>query len=373
MNAVIDASAQVGFASDAQLREYLPATFRTRGWPAPARPWYQAPGGEFRESTYGDGYPWAGGFPGSDPERVVREVLDEGGARLAVLQPRGRGNLPDWTLNTEIYAATNRWLAERFLDPSVSGGRFRGTVLVNPEDPDGAIREIRRWSGHPGVVQVGVPLQSQQPYGKPQFQPIWRAAAEAGLAISVHISAGSGIERAPSPAGHMRTFAHYAAYMPLNYFHHLSSLIMDGTLARIPDVRFVFADGGSDILTPLIWRLDTFWRSMRDQTPWVRDVPSSYLADHVRFVVSGLEGPDDPAVAGDWLALTGKDALTMYGSNYPYWSSIDPGRLPDGYFDDQRRRILHDTAAAFYGLPDRRSAGASPGGEIVSAEQGGRT
>lgn len=364
---VIDSSAQVSFASDAELRSYLPATFRSRGWPNAARPWYQAPGGEYRENTYGEGYPWAGGHPGSDPERVAREVLDEGGARFAVLQPRGRGNLPDWTLNTQLYNATNRWLAERFLESSVGGGRFRGTLLVNPEDVEGAVREIGRWSGHPGFVQVGVPLQSREPYGKPQFQPLWRAAAEAGLPISLHITNASGIERPPSPTGHIRTFAHYAAYMPLNYFHHLSSLIMDGTLARIPDVRFVFADGGIDILTPLIWRLDTFWRSMREQTPWVEDVPSTYLGEHVRFCVSGYEGPVDPYLAADWLALTGKDDLLLYASNYPYWSSTTPDQLPEGYFDDQRQWILHDNAARLYGLPLGRGE-AVP----VSITQGGR-
>ena len=91
---------------------------------------------------------------------------------------------------------------------------------------------------------------------------------------------------ANSFAGHAYTYPGYAAFMPLNSFVHLATLIIEGTFGRLTDLRFVFADGGYDILTPLMWRLDTFWMSMRDQTPWVDRYPSEYLRDHVRFCSS---------------------------------------------------------------------------------------
>ena len=74
---------------------------------------------------------------------------------------------------------------------------------------------------------------------------------------------------------------------------------------RHPDLRFVFADGGYDILTPLMWRLDTFWMSMRDQTPWVDRYPSEYLPDHVRFCSSAFDGPTDESQASaGWTSPT---------------------------------------------------------------------
>lgn len=352
---LIDSSVHVAFASDAEFRSYLPEPMKTRGFPGTERPWYQAPGGEYLEHTYGEGFPWAGGYPGSNPDAVAADVLHED-VELAILQPLGRGNLPDWLLNNGLYSATNQWLAERFLDGSAGGGRFRGTILVNPEDPDGAIAEIRRWADHPKMVQIGVPLQSREPYGKPQFQPIWREAAEHGLPISLHISGGSGIEFPPTPAGHARTYPHYVSYMPWNYFHHLSSLILDGTLVRIPDVKFVFADGGMDLLTPLIWRLDTFWRAMREQTPWVVEAPSEYMRDHVRFCFSPFEGPAEPTYTADWMGMMGKDDLVMYASNYPFWSTATPDDLPPGLLGKQQQKILHDNAASYYGLDARVSA-----------------
>ena len=114
-----------------------------------------------------------------------------------------------------------------------------------------------------------MPMQSREPYGKPVFEPIWEAAAAHGLPVAVHINGGNGVDYAPTFAGHAHTYPGYASFMPLNYFVHLAKLIVEGMFGRHPDLKFVFTDGGYDILTPLMWRLDTFWLSMRDQTPWV--------------------------------------------------------------------------------------------------------
>ena len=166
---------------------------------------------------------------------------------------------------------------------------------MNPEDPKGAVAEIERLAGHPKLVQVGVPMQSREPYGKPMFEPIWEAAAAHGLPVAVHINGGNGVDHAPTFAGHAHTYPGYAAFMPLNYFVHLATLIIEGVFGRLPGLKFVFADGGYDILTPLMWRLDTFWLSMRDQTPWVDRYPSEYLPGHVRFCSSAFDGPIDAA------------------------------------------------------------------------------
>jgi len=170
------------------------------------------------------------------------------------------GNIADYLLNSRICAAVNDWLLDCWLEPDTTG-RFLGTIRVNPEDVKGAVAEIERLAGHPKMVQVGIPLQSREPYGKPMFEPIWEAAAAHGLPVAVHINGGNGVDHAPTFAGHAYTYPGYAAFMPLNSFVHLATLIIEGMFGRHPDLRFVFADGGYDILTPLMWRLDTFWMS----------------------------------------------------------------------------------------------------------------
>ena len=94
--------------------------------------------------------------------------------------------------------------------------------------------------------------------------------------------------------------------MPLNSFVHLATLIIEGVFGRHPDLRFVFADGGYDMLTPLMWRLDTFWMSMRDQTPWVDRYPSEYLPDHVRLLHVRVGRADGSRArpSGGWISPT---------------------------------------------------------------------
>ncbi len=338
---VIDINAHPFFPSNAVLREHLPPEYRSRGFPDIESSWYQAPDGDYAADLYQDGQ------PGSDPATVASQLFDGLGVDLAILNPRTRGNLPDRRLNSAICAATNEWLAKEWLDSRAGRRRYLGTIRVNPEDVEGAIAEIERWANHPRMVQIGVPLQSREPYGKPQFEPIWATAADHRLPVAVTINGGTGIDYAPTATGHTRTYLHYAAYMPLNYFHHLTNLIIEGVFGRIPNLVFVFPEGGIDILTPLMWRLDTFWRAFRDQTPWVLESPSEYLAAHARFG-TGLEGPTSDVPADEWLDQMGKADLLMYASNYPYWSWLRPDDLPTGFTTAQSAKILSGNAADLY-------------------------
>ncbi|EID08914.1 amidohydrolase family protein [Mycolicibacterium phlei] len=340
---VIDASVQPHFRYNAEIRRYLAEPHKLRAIPDVESQWYQAPGGDYRADLYAHGY------PGSDPETVAAHLFDEAGVDIAILNPLTRGNIADYLLNSRICAAVNDWLLDRWLEPDRTG-RFRGTIRVNPEDVRGAVAEIERLAAHPRMVQIGVPLQSREPYGKPVFGPIWEAAAAHGLPVVVHINGGNGVDYPPTFAGHAHTYPGYASFMPLNGFVHLATLIIEGTFGRHPGLRFVFADGGYDILTPLMWRLDTFWMSMRDQTPWVDRYPSEYLRDHVRFCSSAFDGPTDAALTERWMDFTDKADLVMYGSHYPHWSSTPPAEVARGLNEIQREKVLWRNAGALYGL-----------------------
>jgi len=75
--------------------------------------------------------------------------------------------MPDRHLGTAIAAANNEMMVRRWLDDNQYADRFRGTIRVNPDDITGALREIDKYRDHPRVVQIGVPLQSRELYGKP--------------------------------------------------------------------------------------------------------------------------------------------------------------------------------------------------------------
>ena len=118
---------------------------------------------------------------------------------------------------------------------------------------------------------------------------------------------------------------------------------------RRENVRF-FADGAADMLTPFIWRMDTFGRPHLEQTPWAPDMPSDYLPGHVYFIQDRLDGPGDADYAAEWLRMTGKEDMLLFGSSYPDWRMASPDGLPPAWTAEQRAKVLGGNAARLYGL-----------------------
>jgi predicted TIM-barrel fold metal-dependent hydrolase len=342
----IDASVQIFFKSDADLRTYLREPFKSRGYPHVDVPWFAPPGPRYVEEVGADG-----SHPGSDPERVGKAVLVERGFDVAVLHPMSSAAiLPDWHLGTAILSATNQMMVERFLEAGPYAERFRGTIRVNPRDIEGAVREIERWKGHPRIVQIGLPMQTEMPYGRAMYKPLWRAACDAGLPVAIHNEMGLGVTHPPTPSGITRTYSHLAAYQPVTFVWHLLNMIAEGIFEEFPDLKVVFADGAADMVTPFMWRMDTFGRPHLEQTPWAPNLPSSYLPGHVHFGHGLLDGPGEADYADEWLRFTGKEDMLLFGSSYPSWQMVTPEQLPPAWTPEQRAKVLGGNAAELYGI-----------------------
>ncbi|HVB11018.1 MAG TPA: amidohydrolase family protein [Bacillota bacterium] len=312
------------------LRAYMPEPWRSRPFPGLQRYFYPAPNGE------------ADPQGATDPEQTAQDVL--GSASAAILLPLTRGLLPDADLAAAICRATNDWLAAEWL----TRPGFYGSIRISPADPAQAVAEIERWAGDPRMVQVAVTMQSHQPYGQRAFAPIWEAAARSSLPVAVQIDGGSGVEYQSTPVGEGHHYFEWSALYPLNFGVHLASLIAEGVFARLPDLQFVFADGGLDMLPPLQWRMDKNWRPTRHEIPWVDRTPSAYLREHVRFLTRRREGPADAATRGRWLQLADAGNLLLYGSGYPGWDQCDPAAATLGADAEMSAQILGASARAWY-------------------------
>ena len=344
---VVDGSVHVFFQGNQEIRDWLSEPFKSRAIPDVEGGWYQTPDGEYAPETVEA----TDGYPGSDPRQVGPHLFEERGVDVAILLPLTRGIIPDRHVGSAICAAHNQMLAERWLDDEVYGERFRGTIRVNPEDIEGALKEIDRSSGHPRMVQIGIPLQSREPYGKPQFWPLWEEAERRSLPVAVHVEPGANhVAFAPTPSGHPRTYPQYATFMPLNYLYHLFNMIAEGVFERFQDLKFVWADGGAEMLTPFMWRFDTFGRPHLEQTPWAPNIPSSYLPDHVYFVQNHDDGPGQEGIGAEWAEMTGKSDMIMFGSSYPHWSMTDVDSISSDLTDEQRQKVLWQNADKLYGL-----------------------
>ena len=342
--AVIDASVHPRPKLGA-LKPYLPALWRDRRMPFGDRYYYPNPLGD----SVKDAFP-ADGPPGSDPALMSRHLFDDMGIETAILLPLTLGLLPDLDLRASICRATNQWLADTFLSGPGSE-RYRGSIRVSPADPASAVAEIEKWAGDKRFVQVAVPMQSNQLYGDRLFFPVWEAAAHHGLPVALHTDAETGVEAAPAPGGYFRHFMAYSVYQPTTFFNHLINMMAAGVLDRLPGLTLVFADGGWDMCAPFMWRLDKDYRPMRGDMPWMKRLPSDYIAEHVRFVAHSLEGPEDAGQMQEWLDISDAARTVLFGSNYPTWNLLHPNAAFADAAPATRSRILSGNAAALYRLP----------------------
>lgn len=361
---IVDSSVHVRPRNQAEFREYLPRVWKGRRLPSGDRYYYPNPVGEHLRDSYGEVGP-----PGSDPGLMNRHLFDGTGTSQAILHPLTLGLLPDIDLLNAICSATNEWLSETWLTQYNGAGRYKGTIRVAPGDPKAAVAEIEKWADHPHFVQVGVPMQSLQTYGKRVFWPVWEAAAHHGLPVAVHADAETGVEFPPTPAGYLHSFFGFSSLQPLTFINHLISLMVEGVFDHLPSLRMVFADGGFDVLGPMMWRLDKDYRPMRVDMPWMKRLPSDYLADHVRFVTHQMDGPAETEVASEWLPMVDGDSLLIYGSNYPSWDFLAPSLVYPDSEPAVRERILCRNAMDLY----RLSGGDSERPRDPEAGRGGAT
>jgi uncharacterized protein len=324
-------------------RLFISGTYRSM-YPAPTG---EPPYGEFLARARAEGTD-ALDLPGSDPS-VMREHMDEHGIDAAVLIPLTRGLNASSNHQTAICSATNDWLAATWLGEWNNDSRFYGSICVNPRDPEAAAAEIRRWGEHPAMAQVVVPMLVHSPYGQRLYHAIWAVAEEYGLPVAVRSDGGSGLEFPPTAVGYPRFFIEYNTLASANYGPHLASLIAEGVFEKYPKLKFVFADGGHDMLTQLIWRLDTTFPACRGETPWVKRMPSEYLGDHVRFVSAKHERPRlEGSALEDWARISRAESLLMFGSHFPHWTTMAPEELYPELPEATRSRLLAQNAAEFY-------------------------
>jgi predicted TIM-barrel fold metal-dependent hydrolase len=288
-----------------------------------------------------------------------RQLLDRYGIEWAVLtgdQPIEVSTLANPYYAQALASAYNDYLVDVWLPRDV---RFKGSLVVAPQDPAGAAREIRRLGGHPDIVQVLVSTGAQRPYGDPFYHPIWDACAEVGLPLAAHLGGNAGINAAPTGCGPPTFFWEAHALLCETGMGHLASVIAHGVFEKWPGARFVLIECGIAWVPALLWRLDEDYRALRKETPWLRRLPSEYAHGHVRFSTQPLEQPRDRRAMWPALEDIGARDMLMFASDYPHWDFDDPTflRLPKEW----REPVMDTNARTLYGLPAGAPDGAVSG------------
>jgi predicted TIM-barrel fold metal-dependent hydrolase len=312
----------------------------------PGYPWAH-PTSWYRQDVEQDGHP-----PGADVKAIRRDLLEAAGTDTAVLNADDAivlSLMPSSYRAAALARAHNEWIRERWLDEEP---RLRGAIVCPAQDPEAAAVEIRRVGQDERFVQVLLPGGAERPYGEPRYLPIFEAAAELGLPVAIH-SGGEGIGIAAPPGG-AGPVTFYIEWHTLgsatSTMGHLVSLLCHGTFERLPGLRVLLIEGGLAWLPGILWRLDTNWRALRAEVPWLERKPSEVARERVRFATQPLEHTDgDDELLFAMLAGAGAPEILCFASDYPHWDFDDPAfmlkRLPESW----RAPVLSENAAALYG------------------------
>jgi predicted TIM-barrel fold metal-dependent hydrolase len=133
------------------------------------------------------------------------------------------------------------------------------------------------------------------------------------------------------------------------YQAHLVSLIFSGVFDRIPDLRFVFEEGGFAWVPALVWRLDRTWRLLSDQVPSLSEPPSEIVRRHFWFTTQPMDEPDDPEDLNRVIRHLALDDRLMYASDYPHWDFDSPSRaLPRTIGAELKEKIFSRNAGSLF-------------------------
>jgi predicted TIM-barrel fold metal-dependent hydrolase len=291
-----------------------------------------------------------GSAPGADPAFTAHQLLDTHGIDRAVLiggEVLGLGAMPDPDAAAMIASAYNDWIATTWL---AADDRYRANLVVAAQDPAAAAQEIRRAGEDRRFVAVLLPLTNIL-MGQRHYYPIYEAAAEVGLPVTVHPNSGEGIFRTSPPmAGGTPTYyVEWHTGLSQVFQANVISLVCHGVFERFPGLKVVLTEGGLGWIPDVVWRLDKNVKGLRDEVPWVKRLPSEYIADHVRFTTQPLPEPKRRQHLHMLCEIARADRTLMFSSDYPHWDFDDPRHalttLPAGI----RRRVAVENAVETYG------------------------
>lgn len=320
------------------------ANFATSQFVFPLDYLYVNTAGGMRRDTAGPGM-----APASDPAFTASHLLDPGGIDRALLlsgQLMGIGSTPDPAVAAALASAYNEWMCERWLE---ADQRWRGGLVVAPQDPEAAVAEIDRMADRPGMAAIFLPLHEIL-LGERHYYPIYEAAQRHALPICTHPSGTENVyARAPRMAGTPTFYIEWHTMLSQIHQSNAASLLCHGVFEQFPELMFIFAEGGFMWAAELMWKLDRDWKGLRDEVPWVKRLPSEYLLDHIRFTTQPFIEPKHKRLLAPALEMVEAERTLMFSSDYPHWDYDDPARALSGVSPELRRRICVETPQAVFG------------------------
>jgi predicted TIM-barrel fold metal-dependent hydrolase len=262
----------------------------------------------------------------------------------------------------------NDWVSEHLSEVQ---GKLFGVAIVAQQSIDRTVAEIQRVTGKPGIVGIMLrpnPTVDGKHLNDPVYDPIWRAACDAGLPVGFHPLGVGDIQGActglnlnrvwksdtpPRPgAGFDNVVFTNAIANPIDMQYAVAFMTMGGVCERFPELKIVFLEANGGWIVPWLERLDHNYRTYGWDAPWLKLEPSDYFR---RQCWISFDPDESTLVFTANSPMVGAERI-VWASDYPHPDAKFPG-ITDELIEsiepltpDQRALIASGTSRTLYGI-----------------------
>ena len=236
------------------------------------------------------------------------------------------------------------------------GGRVRPALslpLVAPtrDCVDAALKELAHGVNDLGMRSVFMlPSVRRANLDEPFLYPLYEEIERLGLPIGIHWGAGTwlpGSEERFKPDQFV--LAHTIGF-PLEAMVALGSIVCGGLPEKFPRLKWAILESGVGWIHYFMERLDEHYERLPQLLPAMKRWPREYLKSGLIYYSCDPDEASLPFI----LEMMGDD-LIFYASDYPHWDgrfpeSVAPLRDNPKLTSVQKRKVLAENAARFYGL-----------------------
>jgi predicted TIM-barrel fold metal-dependent hydrolase len=283
---------------------------------------------------------------GADPDQRLKDMALDGVVAEVIYPTFGLfiDMIPAPDLAIACARVYNDWLAESFLHrPDV----FIPAAVVPVRDVSSAAAEMER------VAQLGfkaamIPTSPPEglPYNRPDYDPLWTIAADAGMPLSLHTGTGALPQQERGPGGAVINYAKVGLLSAETLCYFSAS----GVLERFPNLHLVFVETGAGWYAYCCERMD---EAFEEHEQWVKpklkERPSHYAKTQCHVTLGADRAP---LLARE---ITGVEPL-LWASDYPHPEGTFPhsqevvARIFEGVPEDEMLAIVGGNAAKLYGV-----------------------
>ena len=126
-------------------------------------------------------------------------------------------------------------------------------------------------------------------------------------------------------------------------------MVTSGIFERFPTLKIVLIEGGFAWLPPLMWRLDTTWKQLKEEAPTLTRLPSEIIRQHFWVTTQPMEEPPQRRYFLQLLEQMDMNDRLMFATDYPHWDFDSPDQcFPVELPTPLKRDILAENARKLY-------------------------